>query len=227
MERASQQYEGQLRKVGRIVGRIALLQKNPQDLAQLLRAYAEALVPWAQRTAWQMLLGIDAASYRTWRSLSKEIATHLRREAESAPIKPRLMELLADQVEGIKSIPQRAAERVEKLTLQAVIEGRRSKDIEDEIARTGDVSTSHATMLARTGVSASSTALIQARSEWAGSTHYIWRTSLDGTVRPSHRKMEGMIVSWQDPPTLDGWTGPPGTAANCRCWPAPIFGKIE
>lgn len=223
MERASQQYEGQLRKVGRIVGRIALLQKNPQDLAQLLRAYADALVPWAQRTAWQMLLGIDAASYRTWRSLSSEIATHLRREAESAPIKPRLMELLADQVEGIKSIPQRAAERVEKLALETVVQGKRFNELQEQIAESGKVSESDATRLARTSVSGAATALMQARSEWAGSTAYVWETSRDSTVRASHRAMQGKVVKWDEPPTIDGYTAHAGQFANCRCWPRPIF----
>ncbi len=42
---------------------------------------------------------------------------------------------------------------------------------------------------------------------------YIWRTQRDGKVRDSHRKNEGKVFSWDDPPA----TGHPGEDYGCRC----------
>jgi uncharacterized protein with gpF-like domain len=62
-----------------------------------------------------------------------------------------------------------------------------------------------------------------------GSGQYRWHNSGDGNVRESHlklkgKKLQGMIFSWDAPPTLDdGMTGHPGTFPNCRCFAEPIF----
>jgi SPP1 gp7 family putative phage head morphogenesis protein len=170
-----------------------------------------------------MLLDIDSASLRAWRELTSEISFELRREAESTSIRPRLLELLAEQVEGIVSIPRKAAERVESLALEAVLEGTRAKEIAHEISRSGEVSQSDAMRLARTSVSAASTALMQARSEAAGSVGYVWETARDSAVRPTHREMQGKFVKWDEPPVIDGYAAHAGQFANCRCWPRPIF----
>ena len=66
-------------------------------------------------------------------------------------------------------------------------------------------------------------AITKARAEHIGSPGYIWRTSKDGAVRPSHRKMEGKLVPWDKPPTLDNYTAHCGEFANCRCFPEPII----
>lgn len=47
---------------------------------------------------------------------------------------------------------------------------------------------------------------------------YIWRTMLDGRVRPEHRRREGVRFDWSRPPD----DGHPGQAPNCRCHPEPV-----
>ena len=44
--------------------------------------------------------------------------------------------------------------------------------------------------------------------------NYKWYTQLDKRVRPSHKKREGRIFSWDDPPK----GGHPGEDYGCRCW---------
>ncbi len=51
-------------------------------------------------------------------------------------------------------------------------------------------------------------------------THYIWRTSGDEKVRPSHAANNGKIFAWKNPPA----TGHPGQDYNCRCWADPYYG---
>lgn len=52
-------------------------------------------------------------------------------------------------------------------------------------------------------------------------THYIWRTSGDDKVRPSHAVNNGRIFSWDNPPE----TGHPGEDYNCRCTAEPYYGS--
>jgi SPP1 gp7 family putative phage head morphogenesis protein len=53
--------------------------------------------------------------------------------------------------------------------------------------------------------------------------HYIWRTSGDDKVRPSHAANEGRVFAWNNPPD----TGNPGEAPNCRCTAEPYYGPYD
>jgi SPP1 gp7 family putative phage head morphogenesis protein len=206
---AQRTYEAQLRKVGRLVGKLTDV-SPPGDLGRLLKAYAEALVPWAQRTAWRMLLDVDDSSLRTWRTLSEAISFERRREINETPVGATLHALLDEQVKGITSIPLKAAQRVEALALESLTTGTRAKEIAAQIANSGEVAKSDAMRLARTSVTGAATALVQARAQYAGSVAYVWETARDSTVRPSHRAMQGKLVRWDDPPTIDGYTAHAG-----------------
>jgi len=55
-------------------------------------------------------------------------------------------------------------------------------------------------------------------------THYVWRTVGDGKVRLAHRRNEGRLFSWDDPPE----TRHPRDGFNCRCWAEPyVPGETE
>lgn len=194
-----------------------------ESLRKLLSDYAQALQPWAERTAWRMLLDVNAKSLDTWRALGSQISFGLKRELERSPVGARMRELLAAETLRIQSIPQDMADRASKLAQRFLTSGERSRIIAQEIARTGEVAESKAIMLARTGVATAATTLVQARAENIGSTAYVWETSRDGSVRPSHRAMQGQVVHWRSPPTLDGYTAHAGQFANCRCWPRPVI----
>jgi SPP1 gp7 family putative phage head morphogenesis protein len=58
--------------------------------------------------------------------------------------------------------------------------------------------------------------------------YYIWRTSSDDRVRPSHAANRGLIFQWSNPPA----TGHPGKGYGCRCWAEPyahgeLFASIK
>lgn len=57
--------------------------------------------------------------------------------------------------------------------------------------------------------------LVEARQRGLGAKRYRWRTVGDGNrVRPEHRRREGQIFEWSDPPA----DGHPGKPVSCRCW---------
>ena len=221
-------YARDLRKVAREVGRIVDA-FDPNDPARLpplldsLRRYAEILTPWAEARADTMLAGIDRQDDRAWRNATAEMSRFLRAEIQAAPTGETFRVLRAEQVALITSLPVHAAQRVQNLAQQAFSGGQRSKTLIDEIMRTGEVTKARATTIARTEVARAASNFTEARAKHIGSEGYIWRTSRDADVRPSHKKMEGKYVAWNSAPTLDGLTGHAGCLPNCRCYPEPII----
>lgn len=227
MRRAEEQFARQLRKIARHVGDIVRgFDPNDPEFAakvnEAMAGYAEVIEPWAKRTSERMLLDVTARDAKAWASHSTDMSAALKIELETAPIGPMLQAIQDEQVALIKSLPLEAGERVSKLTLEALFDSSRASEIAKEIARSGDVSISRANVIARTQVSTVASGLVQVRAEHVGSTGYVWRTSRDGDVRPSHRTMQGEFVRWDSPPTLDNLTGHAGALPNCRCYPEPV-----
>jgi SPP1 gp7 family putative phage head morphogenesis protein len=191
-------------------------------VGRALTKYAESITEWAHSVAGRMLTSVAKTDERQWMALTKEMSFALRQQIKAAPIGATMRQLLDDQVHLIQSIPLDAAQRVHKLVLQNMESGARASSIVDEIMRTGEVSKSRATTIARTETSRVATALTQARAQHIGSDGYIWRSCRDSRVRSSHKKMEGRFVRWDSPPTLDGLVGHAGTLPNCRCYPEPV-----
>lgn len=225
IKRAERVYSQQLTRLARHVGEI-VAQFEPTietvpTLENMLRQYAVALAPWARVTANKMLTEINARDLAAWKSNSLQISEGLRREILNAPIGERMRQLLDDQVGLITSLPIEAAKRVHELTLKGLEDGTRAEEVAREIMRTGEVTVSRARLIARTETSRTATVLVQSRAEHVGGEGYIWATSKDGDVRPSHKKMNGKFVRWDSPPTLDNLTGHAGALPNCRCFCIP------
>jgi hypothetical protein len=237
--RAEREYAKQLKLLSRQVGSMIESYESGlhglPTLTQLLRAYAEGLVPWATRVANRMLGEVNARDRDAWRSLGNAISSQLHEDIRNAPVGVRMQELLGLQVSLIKSIPLDAAQRVHELAIQARIEGTRFRGIAAQIpgmvARVNEISESRAILIARTETARAASVLVQARAESVGSTSYIWRTSLDGAVRAGHKAMEGKVCEWANPPAVDEGSEHksrimhhhPGEIWNCRCYPEPII----
>jgi SPP1 gp7 family putative phage head morphogenesis protein len=223
--KAETQYAIQLSRVAKHVGDIVLGMAPQGELfevaaiAAMLNRYADLLKPWAESVAARMVSDVAQRDAAAWVKHGREIGRALKREIDQAPTGAVMRRAIAEQAEKITSIPRDAAQRLFKLTTEGIVSGTRAKEIAAQVMASGSVSKSTSMMLARTGVSTTATALTRARAEYIGADSYIWRTSRDGDVRPSHKKMEGKVVRWDSPPTLDGWTGHVGEYANCRCFP--------
>jgi SPP1 gp7 family putative phage head morphogenesis protein len=223
--KAETQYAIQMRKVAKQIGDIVNGMApggkvgNIATLVSTLNHYADLLKPWGEAVASRMIADVSRRDAAAWEAHGRMIGEALRREISSAPTGIAMRESLASQVQYITSLPREAAERIYKLTSEAMPSGTRAAEIAAEIMRSGEVSKSSAMRLARTGVSSTATALTKARAEFIGSPGYLWRTSRDGAVRPSHKAMEGVFVPWDNPPTIDGFTAHAGGFANCRCFP--------
>lgn len=236
LTRADRDYARSLRSIGQHVGELIngfpTLASSPDvlpSLLSLLKAYSESLRPWARHVGARMLGEVDISEFTMWRKHSETIGQQLKFEMDLRRNSTgRVMrELLDGQVELITSLPRDAGERVQKLVLAGLVDSTRASDIAEQIAASGEVSKSHATLIARTEVSRTASVLTEAHARSAGSTHYIWRTANDGSVRPGHRAMAGQICSWDNPPGVleNGMIMHfhAGCIWNCRCYPEPII----
>ncbi len=201
---------------------------NPA-MTKALKEYSRLLTPWAKKQSQKLLKETmkRMSSEKAYRDHAKKMGTLLEEELFESENGSIAFALMQEQVELITSIPTEAGERAQKLALESLSGSRRADEIASELMKTTEVTESRARLIARTETARANTALNLARATSVGSTNYIWRTSGDADVRSSHKKMNGKVFSWDDPPTLsDGMTGHPGTFPNCRCYAEPILPEI-
>lgn len=194
----------------------------------MLRAYSEALAPWAAAVGGQMLEDVNNRDKAAWLEHAQEMSHAMRQTIREAPVGTQLHAALARQVTLIKSLPLEAAQRVHELTLQGLEDSTRFTEIAKEIMRSGEVAKSRAVLIARTEVARTASELTQARAVAVGSEQYIWRTAGDSSVRAGHKAMANKAFRWDTPPPVDEggkiMHHHPGAIWNCRCYPEPIFG---
>ncbi|ORJ47976.1 hypothetical protein B2M27_23120 [Kluyvera intermedia] len=169
----------------------------------------------------KMFAQVEQEEWNQWRSVSEEISVGLRDVVGNTPVGHVARDIVARQIQYMKSLPLEAASRVSEIqarAMEAVIRGERPDALYAMIMESGQVSAGRARTIARTEIGRATGALTQARALAVGSEGYWWRIKGAGT-RPSHAKMKDKFVRWDAPPTLDGMTGHAGCLINCDCWP--------
>jgi SPP1 gp7 family putative phage head morphogenesis protein len=239
---AEKEFYRQLKKVaqasGHIVERHAVGAKIENDRAMMeeLAKYSQKLGPWAARQSAKMLEMVSKSNKRAYQNKSKAIGIGLDLNFVERQVGAVAIALMNEQVELIKSIPLEAGYRAQKIAFEAALEGTRAqansdtiKQLEEEMGFSTKAAISRAMLIARTETARANASINQSRAMAVGSGQYRWHNSGDGAVRHSHKfykgkRLQGMIFSWDDPPTLDdGMKGHPGTFPNCRCFAEPIF----
>lgn len=198
------------------------------ELQKVLRNYGTAIRPWATSVAAKMVNKIAAVDDKRWFKMSEQMGQALKREMQRSPTGEWLRQYLHENIELITSLPSDAADRVHDLTFGALSTGRRAEEIQKDILNTGEVTLSRARLIARTEVARTASGLVQSRATHIGLTHYVWRTSMDATVRESHKKMNGRVFAWAEEPLLDDGTRcHAGQIWNCRCYPDPVLPDLK
>jgi SPP1 gp7 family putative phage head morphogenesis protein len=223
-------YARQLRKVAQVVQDLIagfdLTDPAVYEAVQIqLEQYAKILDPWARSVTTRMITEMSSRDLQGWKEAAARIGRNLRREIDDTPVGGVMQALLNEQTSLITSIPREAAERVRKVTLAGITEGKRPAAYIAEIMRTGEVSRSRATLIARTEVARTGSVLTQTRAQSIGCTHFIWRTIGDSDVRPGHRRLNGKAFEYLNPPLCDppDHHSLPGQIFNCRCVGEPII----
>ena len=231
---AEKKFSRQLRSVANEVGKIVRklaprgVVENMPRLQEALGRYSNMLKPWAESAAKSLVTEVAQRDLQSWTELGEEIGQGLSKEVRKAPTGRAMQSILEEQVDLITSLPRKAAERVHRLTVEAIAGGRRAASIAQEIMKTGQVTASRAKLIAQTETTRTATAMVEARARFIGSTQYIWRTADDADVRTRHKQLEGQVFKWDKPPVAGekGERYHPGAGPNCRCWPEPIIPDI-
>lgn len=174
----------------------------------------------------------------TWRAASaasskgRIIYKALKAETSNGVIGQTINNIVLENANLIKSVPRDIARDFTQLARDRYVQGIRPEQIAKEMqAKAAHLTKVEAKRIARTEASKASTALIQARAEAYDRPFYIWDSVSDERVRDSHRKMDGVICRWDDPPNPEVLAhekrdyGPyhPGDIFNCRCHPHVII----
>ena len=85
------------------------------------------------------------------------------------------------------------------------------------------VSDSRAQLIAEDQTGKTIGALTSVRQQQVKVTKFMWRTSEDERVRPSHAVLDGKIFNWATPPAI----GIPGEPIRCRCVAIPVLPQFE
>ena len=164
----------------------------------------------------------EAASKGTNGPLMYELLKH----EMDGPVGRRVYEIIADNVQYIKTVPQDWARYVTQYIAREMLKGRRPEEIEAELRK---IMPSHITKnlkcIARTECAKANAAIVQARAEACGIKCYFWKCVKDERSRESHIGMDGILVFYDDPPSPEAlFGGKPygnyhaGNTFNCRCY---------
>nr|WP_240475983.1 phage minor head protein [Pectobacterium carotovorum] len=223
--KSERQYLKSLQAIAQQIGAIVAgsydgSQNSADSIANTLVDYSDVIGDWAEMVGMKMFAQVEQEEWNQWRSVSEEISIGLRDVVGNTPVGAVARDIVARQIQYMKSLPLEAASRVSEIqerAIEAVIRGERPDALYEMIMQSGDVAAGRARMIARTEIGRATGALTQARALAVGSEGYWWRIEGAGT-RPSHRKMKNVFVRWDNPPTLDGMTGHAGCLPNCECW---------
>lgn len=209
---------------------------NDKAMMKALRDYANLITPWARRQSEKLLRDVRNSNARAYSQKSKLIGRLLDLNVVETEIGAVARQIQNEQVELIRSIPVEAGLRAQKIAFEAAMTGLRAEPDQDTIAElqkqlglSTEVAISRAQLISVTETARANASINQARAMSVGSNQYRWHNSGDEAVRHSHKvykgkRLQGMIFSWDNPPTLDdGMTGHPGTFPRCRCFAEPIF----
>lgn len=234
VQRAEAVYQAQLRRVARQVGEIinAYPVGDPAALAalqSLLDQYSTILRPWAAAAATRMIAEVLRRDETAWMRHAEMLGVELRRELlGETPLGEVMRRLVEDQVHLITSIPIDAGREVQAKSREYWAGGVRYDELRKFVLERSPVTFNRATLIARTETAKTASAVTQARAQYIGSTHYIWRTVRDRDVRRMHRLLEGSVQAWDDPPVAEeaGQRHHPGNFPNCRCFAEPVLPEI-
>lgn len=220
--------------------KIAIISGNDVNLFQSKMQIFQNSVPYdnyINDIVKRMVTPLAARNYETWRKAARAstrshfLYTVLMEELKQG-IKKDIDSQVISNAALIKTLPSDTAQKVVKDIEEYALSGLRVEEIEKLIQdKTRQHSRASARLIARTEVSKTTSALTKARSEELGLRWYVWRTMEDGDrVRKSHRIMNDVLVSWNNPPSpellvkeKDVGRYHAGNIWNCRCYSEPLI----
>lgn len=194
----------------------------------------------AMKLAQEMVNQVAVSNARSWRQAaskagnSRQVHYMLAHDLSGATGE-RLDRFLAENARLITSVPHNVAAMLTRHIQTQQTAGLRSEAILKQIApKLKKLKYYEIARIARTEVAKADTAITRVRAERLNLNWYQWATSEDGRVRLSHRKMDKVLINWNDPPPPEKLVGEKsegyyhaGNIYNCRCVALPLVSIEE
>lgn len=160
---------------------------------------------------------------------SKELYRLINNEM-NGPVGGRVWELVSENVNFIKTIPDHWKQYAVEYAYRETFRGKRPEQIEEDLRkRLPEYCLKNLKCVARTESAKVNAEIVQARAEMCHISAYIWRCVEDERSRDSHIKMDGILVFYNDPPNPEALFGGhsygayhAGNTFNCRCFQEPV-----
>ena len=190
----------------------------------------------ANEAARRMVVQTSVDNARTWREAAKKsmrgrfVYQALRSELRN---KNAFQNLIDQSALNIKTLPRHVAARIVKRVGMLTMQGRRSSEIAQIIAKElMPYAKASSLLIARTQYSKTLTAINETRSTSVGIKAYVWHSVGGPRVRDSHKFMDDVICFWSEPPCPEQLAKipmkeysfyHPGGIYNCRRYSEPIL----
>lgn len=187
----------------------------------LMKLFPDSLLrKWAD----QMVSHVNQTSKGNTTRLGKAVDLEVEPLMKDGKLNPYFKNVIDENVGLIRSISTAKIPAFKNYLVNAITNDSHNTDFWEGIQKYVDNATfsvkSHAKLIARDQVSKLNGKLNQYRQQQLGGTRYTWRTSEDERVREDHKKLDGKVFKWTNPPVVDrrtGRRGHPGYDFQCRC----------
>jgi SPP1 gp7 family putative phage head morphogenesis protein len=178
----------------------------------------------AARISLKMAESTEAFNRRKFvTSINQAIGVNLADLIKADGVQFQINEAVIENVDLIKTIPQKYHERVKKAIRDGINKGDDFFSLRKQILEIGESTDKRAKLIARDQVAKLNAAVTETRQTKMGVTHYFWRTSRDERVRKTHKDNADKRFAWDDPPAK---TGHPGHDIQCRCTAEPDLSHL-
>lgn len=203
-----------------------------EEIVSALRAVSlNGLHAQSKQMVGQMVSEVARVNAVSWREAARQSMQgrriyDLMRQEMNGAVGGHLRALIEFHSERIRSLPEELAQDVASQIATRQQAGERADTIAKDIQRRlPEITKARIALIARTQVASTATDISRVRAEHLNLPAYEWITSQDGRVRPAHKKMNGVIVFWNDPPSPEMLVGEKATlgkyqagqSPNCRC----------
>ncbi len=212
---------------------------NANEMINMLKVISRqhSFETYCQEIALKMVTSVYQKTEGNWRKAAeqntkgREIYEALKKEKQNVLMENVIQKLIEQNAYFIKTLPLDIASDITKYIEKETTKGRRAEELVQEIKiKFPEKTKANAKCIARTEISKAQSALTKTRAEILNIQWYIWRTSQDERVRNAHKHMEGVLVSWKDPPSPEQLSKSKyqygkyhaGEIFNCRCYAEPI-----
>lgn len=212
---------------------------NANEMINMLKVVSRqhSFETYCQEIALKMVTSVYQKTEGNWRKAAeqntkgREIYEALKKEKQNVLMENVIQKLIEQNATLIKTLPLDIASDITKYIEKETTKGRRAEELVQEIKiKFPEKTKANAKCIARTEISKAQSALTKTRAEILNIQWYIWRTSQDERVRNAHKHMEGVFVSWKDPPSPEQLSKSKyqygkyhaGEIFNCRCYAEPI-----